>query len=378
MAMGYEEEKAYLLLEDGTLLEGRPFGARGKTSGTVVFNTGMVGYQQLLTDPANHGLLLVQTFPLIGNYGINSDDAESEKVQAAGYIVREHCAAPSNYKCEGTLEELLTSSGTVGICGIDTRHLTRLIRDRGEMRGMIVSEGPTEWDLLLEELQSEKTAGALAGLSPREGSAGGQKPAPCAEGCKVGVLDLGGSRSLYRALSENGMDCRVLRFDLPLADLVRLHEKEPFDGFVLTDGPEDFREMEALEETVRGMLGLGVPMLGVALGHQILAAAHDLGLLRMKCGHRGANQPVLSLLTGRTYITSQNHGYVVDRESVRPEIGDITFENANDHTVEGLVYRDGISFGVQFVPDGKPGRQSTVFIYEEFKQMMQDRKGKVE
>ena len=256
------------------------------------------------------------------------------------------------------------------------------------MRGMIVSGQVFQKDALLAELKIWKPENLLEEVHKEGGSFGfigtrvnGREMERVRY--RVGVLDLGGARGMYHDLMENGIDAKLLPYDITAEELSRENDQYPFQGFVITDGPGDPAEYPKVVETIRAVLNTGLPVLGISLGHQLLALAHGLKTCRMKnvngvvFGHRGANQPVLSLLSGRTYITAQNHGYVVDEESFDPAVCDITFRNSNDKTIEGLCYKDGHSFGVQFLPDGLPGRQSTVFIYEELIQMMIDRKGQV-
>lgn len=373
-----EEEKAILLLEDGTVFEGQAMGARGKTPGTVVFHTSMVGYQEALTNPANCGLLLTLTFPLIGNYGINDRGWESDKVRAAGLIVREHCAAPSNYLSKGTLDAFLAENGVVGICGIDTRRLTRHIREKGEMKGMIVSEGTLDIDALLPQVRAYIPESAVRSVSRSGsgvsviGSCDSKEKHDVSARPNIGVLDLGASRSMLDALLANGAN--LLHCSSDAQAVKALMERDGIDGLVISDGPGNPDADRELIDNVREISGLGLPILGISLGHQILALANGMQVKRLRCGHRGANQPVLSVLTGRTYITSQNHAFAVDEKSVDPAVCEVSFVNANDRTCEGLRYKNGSAFSVQFLPDAQAHTHSTAFVYGEFMQLAGDAK----
>jgi len=351
-------EKAVLLLEDGTAMEGQALGARGTAIGTVVFNTSMVGYQELLTSPANRGLLLAQTFPLAGNYGINDQGWESGRVQAAGYIVRECCALPSNYQCKGTLEDFLRENGVTGICGIDTRHLTKLIREKGEMRAAVSSDGGPR-DALLARIREYREESGIPAVSRKEAVLSGKGESLC----NIGVLDLGAPESMLRILLSHGCRVRLLPWDTSAGQIKALAEAGEISGLVLSDGPGSPEAEPSLIGNVRGIFSLGLPLLGVSLGHQVLALAAGMKVKRLPCGHRGANQPVVYLETGRTYITSQNHAYTVEADG---SLCETVFVNANDKTCEGLRYKGKNASSVQFLPDGEAHTHSTAFVYEQF------------
>lgn len=351
------ENQAFLLLEDGTVLAGRPMGKSGRACGTAVFSTAMVGYQEALTDPANDGLLLTQTFPLIGNYGINRDGWESDRVHAAGYIVREYCELPSNYKCEGALNDFLAENGVVGICDIDTRHLTKLIREKGEQRGMIVSGEAFDREACLKELgawQPENGVKNSGACASGEGTAQAK--------CRVAVIDFGLTRSLAKALAGRGAELVLLPWNATAEQV----KASGADAVLLSDGPGDPNGLTDILPNIHDIAALGLPVLAVSLGHQILALAHGMKVGRMKCGHRGANQPVVNTATGRTYITSQNHGYVVEAGAADSLPCAVSYRNANDRTVEGLSYRTIPAESVQFIPDNAKGNASTSYIYDEF------------
>ena len=343
------ENQTVLLLADGTEFFGKPMGAAGKAVGTVVFHTGMVGYQENLISPSNSGLLLAQTFPLIGNYGVI--DGKSAPVRAGGYIVREICASPSNYRCEGKLEDFLRDGQVVGICGVDTRRLTRHIREKGEMTGMIFSGPGYDREALLEELSGWHPAFAPETEAARLAEVPGAKKT-------VAVLGefTPGMQALF---ARRQVQPACFGWDTPAEEILRVKP----DGLLLSDGIGDPTAFPGRVKQVQALLEQKLPAFGIGLGHQLLALAKGMEVCRMKCGHRGANQPVYCLANGRTYITAQNHGFVV--KSVH-DCGEIRFENANDHTVEGLSYRDIPAFSVQFLPDTTPGTQSTSYLYDEF------------
>lgn len=356
------DKKAFLLLEDGRLFEGRSMGCEGKAFGRAVFHTSSVGYQEAITNPANAGLLLVQTFPLIGNYGVNDFGDESDRAWINGYVVREICDCPSNYLCKGTLEDYLTEKGVVGICGIDTRCLTRHIRQNGEMKGVICTEGLFDKEALLKEMAAWQPENAVA----RQGLAGGEATGGDRADYTLLVLDMGAPRSFSHTLVERGARVLLRPATVSAGEVKGMQ----VDGIVLSDGPGDPRENPAIIANVRELVSLGLPVLGISLGHQVLALSQGMKVHEMKCGHRGANQPVYRVENGRTYITTQNHAWAVDADSVNDEAAAVSYVNANDKTVEGLRYRGIPAVSVQFIPDSKPGSQSTSYIYDDFFAML--------
>ncbi len=338
--------KAFLLLEDGTLFEGKNFGMAGTTIGEVVFSTSMVGYQEAITDPCYCGQILVQTFPLIGNYGTNKEDMTSDKAHLKGYIVREWCEKPSNYRMEEDIDSFLKKMGVIGIYDIDTRHLTRILRSKGSMKGMITTEEIT--DTAVKEIKEY----SLKNLVKEVTEADARKV--CDGDKKVAVINFGN----YEYIVNNLKDCEVTVFPSD----TDAKELETFDGIVLTEGPGNPYDNEKAIETVKALLGK--PMLGIGLGHQILAIANGFKCEKMPHGHRGASQPVVDKSKGKTYITTQNHGYVVtDVDETKAEI---RFKNANDSSVEGLVYKNIPAISVQFRPTVDRSRQDTAFLYNEF------------
>lgn len=358
-----KEEKAVLLLSDGTVFEGKSMGAKGKAFGEVVFSTSMVGYQEALTDPANQGFLITQTFPLIGNYGINQKGFSTDRVWASGYIVREICEQPSNYQCKGTLQDFLCEHQIVGISGIDTRQLTRLIREKGEMMGVIAS-GDTEISLLREELSRKAPETAAPVPFEMQMIESGGTPL-----YRVAVLDFGITNAAKEALLTRGAQLILLP---PESSANQIQALAP-DGLFLSDGPSHLADEGKAADRLRKIAELKIPMLAISLSHQLLALSQGMPLRKLNSGHRGANQPVYCHENERTYITAQNHRVVVD--SIDSSICRETFHNANDKTNEGLSYLHFPAISVQFLPDPVSSTQSTSFVYDEFFAMM---KGKVD
>lgn len=337
---------AYLVLKDGTLFKGKAIGKAGKVFGEVVFNTAMVGYQELLTDPANEGLLVAQTFPLIGNYGINNYGNESDRVYAKGYIVRELCDEPSSFRCEGTLGAFMEQQGVVGICDIDTRHLTKVIREKGVMPGVIITADEIDVDAVASELQRYTQEAVTKDTKTHEYKAeNGNK--------RVAIINFGAKLSLIEALTSRGCDVTVIPSDTA--------EVSGFDGYILSDGAGNPTEHSTV--AARAAMASGKPVLGIGMGHLVMAIAKGMAVEALHCGHRGANQPVVCAQNGRTYITAQNHGYVV----ISAATGDTTvsYRNANDKSIEGLCYGKGV-WSIQFTPDSALTSVSTSFVYDDF------------
>ncbi len=351
-------KKCYLVLADGHIFEGFRFGAEGKALGELVFNTGVVGYEAVLTDPNNFGQIVLQTFPMIGNYGIISEDVKDKSAYLNGYVVREYCTAPSNFRCDGTLDEYLKEQGVVGIYGVDTREITRIIRDKGVMNAVIVDdpsdiEGLADYTVTNAMLNTSR--GARDILAP-EGEAA----------CRVAVYDCGNADSLCEHLVKRGCEVHVFPCDAK-ADLDVLACNP--DGIMLSDGPGDPTEYTRIIEEVKKLLGVK-PIFAVGMGHQILAIASGAKTYKLQYGHRGGNQPVKDLSTRRTYITTQNHGYAVDASSLVNGASE-RFVNANDHTCEGVSYDALNAFSVQFHPAVCGGPQDTSFLYDSFVKLME-------
>lgn len=356
-----QEKKAWLVLGDGTVYPGRSFGSEGTAIGEVVFDTAVVGYQELLTDPASRGKLLVQTFPLIGNYGVNGEDVESDTVHCAGYIVREWCEIPSNYRMEGNIDSHLGKNGVVGIWDIDTRALTRRLRDGGAVTGMVTTRPVEGWmDEILAQLAAYREDNGVAAVTCQ----GEETLVAEEERFRVALYDLGVRKSLLRWLL--GAGCTVIR--LPAGTPAGRVKELAVDGIVLSGGPGDPNGYPELLETVKALGASGIPILGVGLGHQLMALAQGGKVGKMTHGHRGANQPVTDLDKGETFITLQSHSYVVTE--LPAGVGNISHQNANDKSCEGIRYTALPCLTVQFHPQSCTGPRDATRVLDEFAAMM--------
>ncbi|MDR2357053.1 MAG: carbamoyl phosphate synthase small subunit [Oscillospiraceae bacterium] len=353
-------DRAYLVLEDGAVFEGRGFGAEGDVVGEAVFTTGMTGYLETLTDKSYYGQIVTQTFPLIGNYGVIPEDFESDSVAVKGYIVRQWCQEPSNFRSRGDLDAFLRARGVVGLCGIDTRRLTKIIRERGVMNAMITRR-PDRADM--SAIRDYRISGALAAVSskaPHTAGAGGRY--------SVALMDYGLKENIKRELLKRGCDVTVFPHDTPAGAILASRP----DGIMLSNGPGDPRDGEnaPVVSALRELCASGTPMFGICLGHQLLALAHGFGVEKLKYGHRGANQPAKELTTGKTYITSQNHGYAVVSGSIDGAAAGEWFVNVNDGTNEGIIYKSEPIFSVQFHPEAASGPRDTSFLFDRFTDSM--------
>ena len=347
---------AILTLEDGTRFEGQSFGAKKDIIGEVVFNTGMTGYQEVLTDPSYCGQIVTMTYPLIGNYGINDIDPESSGPQVRGFIVREVCDQPSNWRSEGDLDKYLANNGICGLFGIDTRALTRIIRERGTMLGIITQDEPTD-----AQIQQMK---AYSCSMPVDTVTSDEKYDFSEGALKVAVLDFGLKRNIIRSLKKRG--CAVTVFPARTSPDEIL--SGGFDGLMLTNGPGDPKDNVDVIENLKKMIGK-LPIFGICLGHQLLALAMGADTEKLKYGHRGANHPVKDLEKDRVYITSQNHGYTIVEDTL-PDGMVVSHRNWNDRTIEGIRYTDYDMFTVQFHPEASPGPEDTAYLFDEFIDMM--------
>lgn len=342
--------KAYLILENGAVFRGEYFGAKGRAAGEIVFTTGMVGYLETLTDPGYYGQFILQTFPLIGNYGVIKADLESGDVAAKAYIAKYPCQDPSNFRSEGDLDTFLRERGIIGLCGIDTRALTKIIRDNGVMNGYITDEAPTE---------TERAAAAAYRITGPVAAVSGRSIIREGLGRRVALLDYGMKRGMAEALLVRG--CEVWTFPHD-TDAKTIIDSRP-DGVLLSGGPGDPADPanKPLVGTISELDKAGLPIFGIGLGHQLLALGKGYGTKRLKFGHRGANQGVKDKKSGRIFITGQNHGYAVEAE-------DSAFVNVNDGTCEGLDY--GRAFSVQFHPQGRGAPLDTGFLFDRFVERM--------
>jgi len=367
-------KKAFLILANGNVFEGKSMGSEGSSLGEVVFTTGMTGYGETLTDPSYYGQIVTQTFPLIGNYGIMGEDFESDKSYVKGYIVREECDRPSNFRCQGKLDDFLKSQGIVGIQGIDTRALTKILREAGVMNGMIVSgECPKVDQPLLEKIRSYQIVDAVKSVSGATKSLSFKSKAEDGPSEKNVVLwDFGAKANIQRELEKRGCKVTVLPYSSTAQDILALNP----DGLMLSNGPGDpaentgiISELKKLSDWNKANSGK-LPIFGICLGHQLLALARGAKTSKLKYGHRGGNHPVKDLATGRVFISSQNHGYAVESESL-PQGAEESFVNVNDNTCEGVRYTDIPAFSVQFHPEACGGPHDTNFLFDRFIDLME-------
>lgn len=355
-------KNGYLVLENGKTFQGRRFGADGEVTAEVVFTTGMTGYLETLTDLSFWGQTVVQTFPLIGNYGVIPADFESGAIGPKAYIVKQWCQAPSNFRSEGSLDTFFQEKGVVGLCGVDTRALTKIIREKGVMNG-IITDDPERVDL--EALKAYRIEGAVKACSTGERYT--VKPESGLVRRKIAMLDFGLKKNIWRELVRRGAEVTVCPWNTTAGDIKALG----VDGIMLSNGPGDPAENVEIIENLKEICGLGIPIFGICLGHQLLALAHGFRTEKLKYGHRGANQPVKNLETGRVYITSQNHGYAVVSESIDGKTAKELFVNVNDGTCEGVRYLDCPAFSVQFHPEACGGPLDTRGLFDEFFAMME-------
>ena len=348
-------KKGYLILQDGQVFEGVRFGAETDTVGELVFTTGMCGYVETLTDPSYAGQIVMQTYPLIGNYGIIREDFEGACC-VKGYVVREYCDTPSNFRTDCDLDTYLKEQGVPGLCGVDTRELTRIIREHGVMNAAICDEIPAD----LTPVASYAITGVVEAVSCKEPD---RYPAEGEECFRVSLLDYGAKRNIVRELQKRGCTVTVLPASTSAEEILAAGP----DGVMLSNGPGDPAENTYQIEQIRKLLGK-VPMFGICLGHQLTALAAGGSTYKLKYGHRGVNQPVRDLNGVRTYITSQNHGYAVDGDTVK--LGKVRFVNANDGTCEGIDYPELKAFTVQFHPEACTGPKDTSFLFDQFVELM--------
>ena len=393
--------KAFLVLADGTVFEGQSIGAKGSSIGETVFTTGMTGYLETLTDPSYFGQIVTQTFPLIGNYGIIPEDYESKKSWVRGYIVRELCDLPSNFRCSGDLDSFLKNQNIVGICGIDTRALTKKLREAGVMNGMIMSSEkcPDVTDELLAKIKAYRVEKSVETVSSSElgirnaelGIDDGfikynsiaktwpetnhniyhiKKPV------RIVLWDFGAKYNIQRELEKRGAEVIVVPYSYTAEDILKLNP----DGIMLSNGPGDpsdnvgiIREINKLCEYNLRLSGEAtrnsLPIFGICLGHQMLALARGAKTSKLKYGHRGGNHPVKDMETGRVYISSQNHGYAVENDTL-PSYAKLAFTNSNDGTCEGVTYTDIPAFSVQFHPEACGGPHDTNYLFDKFIKMI--------
>lgn len=353
--------KAFLILEDGTIFQGTSIGSEREVISEIVFNTSMTGYLEVLTDPSYAGQAVVMTYPLIGNYGICPQDMESAKPWPDGFIVRELSRMPSNFRSEDTIQTFLKQHDIPGICGIDTRALTKILREKGTMNGMITTKEYDRVDELLPRLKAYTTGKVVERVTCA------QKNVWKGKGPKVALLDLGAKKNIARSLHRRG--CQVTVYPAWTKAEEILAAKP--DGIMLSNGPGDPKECSSIIEEIKKLYDSEVPIFAICLGHQLMALACGADTYKMKYGHRGGNHPVKDLETGRVYISSQNHGYVVDTDRLDPSVAVPAFVNVNDGTNEGLSYTGKKIFTVQFHPEACPGPQDSGYLFDRFMKMME-------
>lgn len=373
---GQKMGKAFLILADGTVFEGKSIGAQGKTIGETVFTTGMTGYLETLTDPSYFGQIVTQTFPLIGNYGVIPSDAESVQSWVRGYIVREMCDLPSNFRCQKTLDEYLKEQKIIGICGIDTRALTKKLRESGVMNGMLLSgneaDGFSDKDLFnyIEEIKQYKIKLAVESVSISKkniiDSNNFEKIKSNGKPKKIVLWDFGAKANIARELYKRGCEITTVPYCTRAKEIIAMNP----NGIMLSNGPGDPSENIGIIKEIAELCKTGIPIFGICLGHQLLALARGATTSKLKYGHRGGNHPVKNLETGRVYITSQNHGYAVEAQSL-PSFAKMSFMNVNDGTCEGVKYCDIPAFSVQFHPEACGGPKDTNFLFDEFIKLME-------
>ena len=353
--------KAFLILEDGTVLTGESFGAAREVISEVVFNTSMTGYLEILTDPSYAGQSVVMTYPLIGNYGICMEDMESIHPWPKALIVRECAKLASNFRNEMTLDEFLKKYDVPGISGIDTRHLTRILREYGVMNGMITTREDFDLDEVVKQLKEYKVQGVVREVSCKE------KRVLPGDGFKVALMDFGAKKNIEKSLNKRGCEVTVYPAYTKAEEIIAANP----DGIMLSNGPGDPKECVEIIEELKKVFATNIPIFGICLGHQLMALANGADTKKMKYGHRGANHPVKDLKTGKVYISSQNHGYMVMEDSLNRDIAEVSFINVNDGTLEGVHYLGKNVMTVQFHPEACPGPNDSEFLFEEFINMME-------
>ena len=359
-----EKMKAFLILEDGHVFTGRSIGSTREAVSEIVFNTSMTGYLEVLTDPSYAGQAVVMTYPLIGNYGICYEDMESERPWVDGFIVRELSRMPSNFRSEDTIQNFLEKNDIPGICGIDTRALTKILRESGTMNGMITTDENYNMDEVMKKLKAYSTGDEVSKVSCRE-----KKVLP-GDGYKVALLDLGAKKNIARSLNERGCEVTIYPSSTTAEEIIASRP----DGIMLSNGPGDPKACVQVIKEIRKLYETEIPIFAICLGHQLMALATGADTFKLKYGHRGGNHPVKDMETGRVYISSQNHGYAVDPESLDPQVAVPAFTNVNDGTNEGLKYVGKNIFTVHYHPEACPGPQDSSYLFDRFLKMMEEKK----
>ena len=352
------------MLADGRVFEGCSFGAKGTSFGEIVFATSMTGYEETLSDPSYYGQIVTQTFPLIGNYGVNDTDYESNTSVVSGYVVREWCNAPSNFRCEGNVDEFLKKHNIIGIHSIDTRCLTRIIREHGVMNGVITTENVYEKkEEFLKQINEFKIVNAVKSVTVKEQ----EFYKADAPKYHVALFDFGYKFNIRRELLKRGCNVTVVPAGTTAEQVKALNP----DGIMLSNGPGDPKECVSIIAEIKKLYDTDIPIFAICLGHQLMALATGADTFKMKYGHRGGNHPVKDLESGKVYISSQNHGYVVDMDKLDPKVAVPAFINVNDGTNEGLSYTGKNIFTVQFHPEACPGPQDSGDLFDRFIETIQ-------
>lgn len=355
--------KAFLILEDGHVFTGTGFGSSKEIISEIVFNTSMTGYLEVLTDPSYAGQAVVMTYPLIGNYGICHEDMESLKPWPDGYIVRELSRMPSNFRSEDTIQHFLEEHDIPGIAGVDTRALTKILREKGTMNGMITRREDFDLDEVIKQLKAYTPAGVVKKVTCQE-----KKVIP-GDRFKVALMDFGAKNNISRSLNQRGCEVTIYPAHTTAEEIIA---SSP-DGIMLSNGPGDPKECTEIIKEIKKLYDTNIPIFAICLGHQLMALATGCDTHKMKYGHRGGNHPVKDLETGRVYISSQNHGYVVDTDKLDPQVAVPAFINVNDGTNEGLSYTNKKIFTVQFHPEACPGPLDSSYLFDRFLKMMEER-----
>ncbi len=356
--------KAALILENGRVFTGESIGSTEDRVCEMVFNTSMVGYQEILTDPSYAGQGVVMSYPLIGNYGVNPEDDESRHPWAEALIVRHLAPCGSNFRCEGDLNSYLKQHNITGIQGVDTRAITKILRSQGTMNGMVTCAEHFHMEEVLEKLRAYRVSGTVERVTIREPE---HYPG---NGYKIAVYDFGEKRSMTRCLQKRGCDITIYPAHTPAETVL----DGGFDGVLLANGPGDPADCTSIIEELKKLYASNLPIFAVCLGHQLMALATGAESEKMPYGHRGANHPVRDISAGRVFITSQNHGYVIKRDSIDPAVAEVSHENVNDGTVEGLRYKGKRIFTVQFHPEASPGPVDTDYLFDRFLDMIAEYK----
>jgi carbamoyl-phosphate synthase small subunit len=364
--------EAILLLEDGTVFKGKSLGKKGTSGGELCFNTGMTGYQEIFTDPSYYGQVVVTTVPHVGNYGVQANEVESDKLQISALVCKEFSEYFSRNTAEGSLQDYFEKAGIVGICEIDTRALVRYIRDKGAMNA-IVSTEITDLDELRKNLEQIPSMSGLE-LSSHVSTSQTYDLTPEEIKYKVAVLDLGVKKNSLNNFMQRGCEVKVFPYNTPFEEM----EKWNPDGYFISNGPGDPAATTIAVNSVKQILEKEKPLFGICMGHQMLAQANGVATYKMHNGHRGLNHPVKNIITGRSEITSQNHGFVVDAEQVKnhPDL-EVTHINLNDNTIEGIRMKSKPAFSVQFHPESSPGPHDSEYLFDDFITLLEQNKVKL-